>query len=418
MYKKKPTKSFFDSGNDNNAKSRNPYFYRNKENVAKTGAGTIVNPGRTTSDETIAKLSAFTYTDIPAGKPNDVVQTPSKDQTGFSSSQAEVGDIVGSQAEDRVRWKISPPPANKLDASNQKLTINEMFDIYQASQHSAETPVRHVDPTEDLWSRYDSAEPLPYLDLELSPGPNKTPRSDAKLRRTTSLPTWSADPRTRKRRKLALGPDRANGRMQSMMEQVQRALVKCDPIPVDRDPPESRIPDEVNQSEAQKTVSSDDFGGEDLDDAYLALPELCSPAPRRSTSNPLPLTGKSGLVQQRGGATSESRVESNHVTSVIGDGKTSVVQADKTAITVPIPSGNSSDYGADFDETDLMEASQVAFEKPEAIVHYKETKGCQRMESADDNNLTPAQLLEGLDDDVFSDFEEDVSYVPVAEVLN
>lgn len=130
-----------------------------------------------------------------------------------------------------------------------------MFDIFQGSQKLSQTPTRRA---KDLSK---NQPPLPYLDLEVSPAQDKVVENKADLRRTTSLPIWSAGEQSKKR-KLCHGGDK----VRSMIEQVQRALggtiEESEEVTISRKGTEEDI----------AKVASDDFG-DDIDDALLALPE-------------------------------------------------------------------------------------------------------------------------------------------------
>lgn len=429
MYRKKSTKSFFETGGDDAKSAHRSFQRRDKENLPGKDGPERSDTRESISDTTLSRLNAFV---LPRGSGivDPKSRTPKKDSTNLSSSQQEEAHPRSSQVEDRVRWKISPPPANHHGNSTQKLTINEMFDIYQASQHSSETPIRHLDPAGDLWSRYDSAEPLPYLDLELSPGHDRGQKSDGKLRRTTSLPTWSADKRDRKRRKYGNigGPEKTGGRVRGMMERIQHALSHAGSPETAKLPLRNLSADQQSPHKSASTpiehnhVGSDDFGDDDLDEAMLlALPELQTPMPQRSTSNPLPLpvssiplishevslcarTGSNDSAQPHGrpangGSAALACKESTHSAEVLHKPE---VQGAKS----PAASSN---YSMDFEAEDFLAASQLHL-PTELRTGARDYTANSRPESQtallEERNLTPAELLQGLDEDAFSDFDE------------
>lgn len=405
MYKKKLTTSFFDS-NNTAKKQKRTFDYRNKENLAKFAPADVFKQANKICDQTTTKLNSFAFTATRKASALSEVRTPSKPPSVIAPLDIEGKTVEprSSQAEDRVKWRISPPPQNLKCPSDQKLTIKEMFDIYQASQHSTETPLRQIDRSNDLWSRYDSAEPLPYLDLELSPSSRVTPKSDTKLRRTTSLPVWVSNSRDRKRKRPGTPCTHDESMVRSMIQQVQTALVKeddirvvaCD-VPVVEHACEARR-DDPNSADRRRRVQihSDDFEDDILDDAdLLSLVGCGSAAPNKSIFDPLP-SGKGTETPN-----SNSRRHSMEVlVDKVSISRDTCVQEDPDV---------TSDYGIDFEEDDFAEVD------PSSTLKLEQT-ACARPPVVQvfptniEKQLTPAELLDGLDDDTFSDFEVSLSH--------
>lgn len=411
MYKKKPTKSFFDSG-DSNTKQRRGYFVKNKENIRDLGAESFVK-AEAISEVTKTRLQQFARSEGLAERndnlrntdhPKDVAAVPS--QTNEERQQSH-----SSQVEERVRWKLSPPALRPQAGSAQQLTINEMFDIFHASQHSSETPVRHIDTTNDLWSRYDSAEPLPYLNLDLSPATYKTPKSDAKLRRTTSLPTWSTDCRERKRRRTGAQAEvsGSGGRVRSMMEKVQQALLLGTTTRSESIEPREEQEGDHEESQRDQTdiltdsaISSDDFGCDELDEALLAkLPALQTPGKEPTKKYPLAIDSPSAVLESRG-ARREDGAQGDTVVAhadcsgrKCGDTSAPAIEQVKQSRS-PASPGASSDYSLDFNEQDFLAASQLP------LLAKSQSEPAQKPEE----DQIAAELLAGLEDDLFSDFDD------------
>ncbi|CCG81248.1 putative DNA replication helicase Dna2 [Taphrina deformans PYCC 5710] len=439
MYKKKLTKSFFDT-TDTNPRSRGrPFHHQNKENILETSLAT--GPKATSiSEVTKARLKSFGLTDSRTSHGPKGPETPLVEKKSFILSQTndEQGP-ASSQVEERVQWKVSPPPADRQGGSAQKLTINEMFDIYHASQHSSQTPVKRLDPTGNLWSRYDAGEPLPYLDLDLSPAAQKTPRTDAALRRTTSLPTWSTDCRERKRRKL-LGAGEgheSSGHVRTMMERVQEALQnRASPMSAIKHVPTNGL--ELGGRTVQTpNIMSDEFGSDDLDEDFLAqLPELqntkhnlqapsvlhridlrrnlniasteeadTATSPNKS-HQPSPRLLPHSVERLDRPATVEN--EPPAAISHLKDISMSELGADHVATKIiPGSPGQSSNYSIDFDDEALDKVAAVSgsqSRQPEAQTVV--VKATTPAEKPIPKALTQEELLEGLDDEMFSDFEE------------
>lgn len=438
MYKKNLTTSFFETDNSKRQKHQHPFNFKNKENVPI--GKHLPRPSsqtRTLSETTLNKLNAFA---LPEAAEQNESRTPVKRSTVGGALVS--GGRSCSQGEDRVKWRISPPPQNG-HGSNQKLSINEMFDIYQASQHSTETPIRHLDRSNDLWSRYDSAEPLPYLDLELSPSSRGVPKSESKLRRTTSLPVWIPKQNDRKRKRTVDLLNKVDGKVHYMMQQVQSALIEGDHFSLSSKsfdakaevgPKVAAKRHEIDNKPREDYLDSEDFGDDVLDDADLiALVDCVTPGPRRAISNPLPFPVESISDASRQ-LPSEAALARNlaALESVIGqdsllsqpsifENQAQRLEKEPIAHNQRSP-GASSNYSIDFEEADFLIASQLVLPPapeynlgsgakaegpeeehqiaPNTLVVQHETRTNTKA-----NETASIDLLQGLDEDSFSDFE-------------
>lgn len=207
MYKRKQ-KSFFDT------ETKDAYRFKHKEKRKEAVKENI--PPVVASEATKLKLAAFTC------------DKPSQEEPRSS--------------QEHVQWKVSPPPISALP-STQKLTINEMFDIYQATQ----TPTRNdVFPNKDV---------LPFLDLDISPA-----NRQADLRRTASLPLWDG----RKKRKL--GGDR----VREMIEKVHQSLAP--PMPSSEDFGDDIDLEVLSALEAKQEDASSSYSLDLNEEDFLAIP--------------------------------------------------------------------------------------------------------------------------------------------------
>lgn len=465
MYNRKPQKSFFEdsgaggSGSKRFAANRNDHSRAQKENRppwphhANTYRQPL--PTREIHNSTKAKLSAFA---LGNGKPAAAgpstgsgavrsamhgdnamqsVVTPSR-ALGLAGivgldtdSRGDDGGGEPMSSQERVQWKISPPTRG-TGLSQGKLTIDEVFDIYQASQRPTVTPTRRPGGAAAVGGerRVTSlpADPLPHLNLELSPGLHKpaagggAPPGDKSLRRSTSMP-MPLDGKSRKRRKVAHADV---GKVQKMLAQMHSVLNRgCQASELgqahtaDRDIPRDdggkgkgtaeHTPAPVPQvAERQQTrpapsrseavaaanttavvhavpivamakpqieAPSDDFGSDGIDAAMLLdLPALRSPV----------RPGKIELID--------------------GAGKAHAM------LQPPKSPGTSSNYEFALDDDDLLAATQEfeAHGSKPATTNGKlqtDTTATTNTAGAKDD-LSPKDLLDLMGDDDFSDFDE------------
>lgn len=392
MHRRVLTTSFFDNDNiSKKQKQKHFYQYKDKENDhAAKRLPHVVSETRKIAETTLSKLNSFALPQN-ANESKGILANSRTPKKGSNTAAPVIsGKFSSSQGEDRVKWRITPPPSN-VQLSNQKLSINEMFDIFQASQHSTETPVRHLDRSNDLWSRYDSAEPLPYLDLELSPSSRGTPRSESKLRRTTSLPAWKPNQNERKRKRKSNSSNTMDGKVQSMIERMENALVKETSITLPHEPDSPKIQIQISSEtvpseRTAQILSSDNFGDDTLDDHELvALMKCVSPCAEtvRQQLCSKKLKAVPDVVEDD--SPKLDVVVNENQNAGTDDVSVSVVQGQDVHET-------SSDYSIDLDETDFLEASQLVHE-------------CTNKDENKCGKAMVPDILQGLDDDAFSDFE-------------
>jgi hypothetical protein len=443
----KAQKSFF--ADDHNPARRPFPRFKPRQPAQDAGARGASAPPVQICSGTIQKLTSYALTTEPEAvadsgptiQVQETSQTPARQV--ISPAVGKESIMVRSSQSDTVHWKPSPFQHGGV-SSTEKLTIDEVYEIYGGSPGllAAQTPIRKrpaVSPAGELWAR-SQGQQVSLIEFDLSPQAARSPMVEKNaIRRATSLPPWTLDNDSRKRRKLNEGHSQLKG----LMEQVEASYSRDETELEKSSPPDMAPPSMLKASTPKSNVAklisaetivdfdSDEFsslGEVDLGD--LEHPNVAAQTRKVSVEpqsdhfsdsidnvSPHDLQQLDVAVQE-----SISTAKSAQKAAKLQDAEQVTVASDKTTCQRQVCDDSDIEFAfAGMNDDDLLEATQHLEQQYQATQRLEcnlphglaanatswpnfPTDSCQNMATLaaihDDNDL-----LTGIDEEEFADFD-------------